>query len=109
MANEFTTASGKVLKLEPFVLNCTRQVLPKVRELQKPPLDDAAVDAQADLKVDILVEGLRRANPDVTKDWLLENVQSQELDGLVLAVLEVSGLTLKKVEQPAGEAPSPQK
>jgi hypothetical protein len=103
--SSFTTAAGIELKLSPFVLAATRFCLPKILALQakEPPLE---IDKATDLKVEIVVEALRRQNKDVTKEWCDENLQTQELDALILAILEISGLKARGEPAP-GEAKGP--
>jgi len=102
MGAQFTTAEGAVLKLSPFVLAATRVCLPKITEMQQP---DVPMERATGLMVEVIVEALRRQNPDVTAAWLDEHIQTQELGDLLAAVLAASGLR-KRADEP-GEVKSP--
>lgn len=118
--SEYTTIyeyEGKMVKIKghdycmpPLNLRQMKALLPKIDQIGKLTATAATVEQQTqvfDLITEILAAALSRNHPDVTVDFLLDNLDGQSVMPLFEAVMEISGLAkgAGPAQGGAGESP----
>jgi hypothetical protein len=96
------TIGGRSLTVRPLSLRALRDtVLPKLDQLGS--TRGMLSPAQLDDVLDIVHVAVSRAHPEVTRDWIADEVTVADLGQLLAVITEASGLR----PVPAGEARSP--
>jgi hypothetical protein len=90
---------GEQFTVPPMNLKTVRRLLPAFDQLKSGSLDGAALDAA----IGVVHGALSRNYPDLTADEVAEMVDLSNLEGVLSAVLEVSGLAPKTTGAPKAE------
>lgn len=93
---------GEQFTVPPMNLKTVRRLLPAFDQIKSGSLNAAALDAA----VGVIHGALSRNYPDLTADEVADMVDLSNLEGVLSAVLEVSGLTPKTTGAPKAAVPA---
>lgn len=97
---------GRDIEVLPLNLKSLKQVLPMVRSMRVPAEGDS-VEGGIDQMLSLVEVLLKRGNPDITRDWLEENLSVAELMPLLQKVMAASGFIQTGEAVSTGEVTSP--
>jgi hypothetical protein len=92
--------------IAPFSLNTLRQAAPIFKKMEQVGITAESLDDwQIEGFIKLIHAALIRNYPNLTLEWVGDNVEPGQLAEIMSAIIEVNGFT--KGESPPGEAPEP--